>query len=56
MRRDADLELTDRIRLRLPRRHEELRDLEGRLRDETLAVEVEYADVDEPGIEKAPEG
>jgi hypothetical protein len=56
MRRDAGLELTDRIRLRLPRRHEELRNLEGRLRDETLAVQVDYADVGEPGIEKARDG
>jgi isoleucyl-tRNA synthetase len=56
MRRDAGLELTDRIRLRLPRRYEELRDLEGRLRDETLTVEVEYTDIDEPGIEKTPDG
>jgi isoleucyl-tRNA synthetase len=56
MRRDAGLELTDRIRLTLPRRHEELREHEQRLRDETLAVEIEYADVDEPGIEIAPAG
>jgi isoleucyl-tRNA synthetase len=53
MRRDAGLELTDRIRLVLPRRYDELRDFEGRLRDETLAVEVSYDDADEPRIDKA---
>ncbi len=53
MRREAGLEITDRIRLRLPRRHEELREFEGRIGDETLAVAVEFADVDEPELAKA---
>jgi isoleucyl-tRNA synthetase len=53
MRREAGLEITDRIRLRLPRRYEELGDFEKRIGEETLAVAVEFADVDEPELAKA---
>src|SRR3954451_10741867 len=53
LRREAGLEITDRIKLTLPRVYEELREYESRIADETLAVEVTYADVDRPRVEKA---
>jgi isoleucyl-tRNA synthetase len=53
LRKDAGLEITDRIKLVLPRAAEELRDYESRIADETLAVEITYADVDAPQVEKA---
>jgi isoleucyl-tRNA synthetase len=52
LRKEAGLELSDRIRLTLPRRYEELREYEERIREETLAVEVVYADVPEPEVAK----
>src|SRR4051794_15962103 len=53
LRKVAGLEITDRIKLTLPRVYEELREYESRIADETLAVEVTYADVDRPRVEKA---
>jgi isoleucyl-tRNA synthetase len=53
LRKDAGLEITDRIELTLPRSHEELREHESRIADETLAVSVDYDDVDAPQVEKA---
>jgi isoleucyl-tRNA synthetase len=53
LRRDSGLEITDRIKLVLPREFEELREYESRIADETLAVEITYADVDAPRVEKA---
>jgi isoleucyl-tRNA synthetase len=53
LRKDAGLEITDRIKLVLPREAEELRDYESRIADETLAVDISFADVDAPKVEKA---
>jgi isoleucyl-tRNA synthetase len=54
MRRDAGLELTDRIRVTLPRAHAELLEHADWIKREVLAVELE-ADgaAEEPRIEKA---
>jgi len=53
MRKDAGLELTDRIRLTLPTADEDLRDHVDWIKDEVLATEVVFADVSEPQIAKA---
>jgi isoleucyl-tRNA synthetase len=53
MRKDAGLEITDRIRLTLPHAFEELSAYEDRIREETLAVEISYDGVPEPQIVKA---
>ncbi len=52
MRKDAGLELTDRIRVRLPQSHAELLRHGDRIKDEVLAVEIETDGVSEPQIEK----
>src|SRR5919197_627413 len=52
MRRDAGLELTDRIRVRLPQSQAELLRHEGWIKDEVLAVEIESDGISEPRIEK----
>jgi len=53
MRRDAGLELTDRIRVTLPRSMEPLLEHTDWIARETLATSVELGDVDEPRIERA---
>jgi isoleucyl-tRNA synthetase len=54
MRKDAGLELTDRIRITLPRAQDSLaKEYSDWIAGETLAVAVEAGDVDEPRIEKA---
>jgi isoleucyl-tRNA synthetase len=53
MRRDAGLDIQDRIRLVLPRSMEELTPFLERLADEVLAVSVAFDDVDEPQIKRA---
>jgi isoleucyl-tRNA synthetase len=53
LRKDAGLEITDRIKLVLPEELEELRDYESRIADEVLAVEITYADVEAPEVLKA---
>jgi isoleucyl-tRNA synthetase len=53
LRREAGLEITDRIRLTLPPEYEDLREYEQRVADETLAVDVAYGDVDAPQVAKA---
>ena len=53
MRRDAGLELTDRIRVTLPRSMEPLLEHTDWIARETLATSVELGDVDEPRIELA---
>jgi isoleucyl-tRNA synthetase len=53
MRKDAGLELTDRIRVTLPRGMEPLLEHADWIAGETLAVAVEAGDVGEPQIEKA---
>jgi isoleucyl-tRNA synthetase len=54
MRKDAGLELTDRITVRLPRSFAELVELHGDwISREVLATSVELDDVDEPEIAKA---
>jgi isoleucyl-tRNA synthetase len=52
MRKDAGLELTDRIRLTLPRAAEDLLAHRDWIARETLAVEVDAGDVDEPRVDK----
>jgi hypothetical protein len=53
MRRDAGLELTDRIRLILPSDHEDLlADWVEWIKDEVLATDVATGDVSEPQITK----
>ena len=52
MRKDAGLELTDRIRVRLPESHAELLRHADWIKDEVLAVEIETDGVAEPQIEK----
>ena len=53
MRKTAGLELTDRIRVRLPREHAELEPHFGRIAQEVLAVEIELdGGAPEPAIEK----
>jgi isoleucyl-tRNA synthetase len=53
MRRDAGLDIQDRIRLVLPRSMEELTPFLERLADEVLAVSVAFDDVDEPQLDRA---
>jgi isoleucyl-tRNA synthetase len=53
MRRDAGLELTDRIVVRLPESHADLLAHAERIKDEVLAVEIETDGVAEPQIAKA---
>ena len=53
MRKDAGLELTDRIRVTLPRPDDDLLPHADWIARETLAVAVELGDVSEPRIEKA---
>jgi isoleucyl-tRNA synthetase len=53
MRKEAGLDLTDRIRLALPRDDEDLRDHVEWIKDEVLATELTFADVSEPQIAKA---
>jgi isoleucyl-tRNA synthetase len=52
-RKDAGLELTDRIRVTLPRADEDLLEHADWIARETLAVAVDVGDVDEPRIERA---
>ncbi|MDQ5821533.1 MAG: DUF5915 domain-containing protein, partial [Actinomycetota bacterium] len=52
MRKDAGLELTDRIRVTLPRAQEPLLEHADWIARETLAASVDAADVDEPKIER----
>jgi len=52
MRKDAGLELTDRIRVRLPQSQAELLRHEEWIKDEVLAVELETDGISEPQIEK----
>jgi isoleucyl-tRNA synthetase len=52
MRKDAGLELTDRIVVTLPREFEELLRHEQRIKDEVLAVEIRLDGVAEPQIAK----
>jgi len=53
MRKDAGLELSDRIVLTLPESESELLGYADRIKDETLAVRVEIADASAPSIAKA---
>jgi isoleucyl-tRNA synthetase len=53
MRKEAGLELTDRIRLALPSEYEDLRRYEERIKEETLAVSVDFGGSDEVSIAKA---
>jgi isoleucyl-tRNA synthetase len=53
MRKDGGLQLTDRIRVTLPRAQERLLEHADWIAGETLAVAVEAGDVGEPRIEKA---
>jgi isoleucyl-tRNA synthetase len=53
MRKDTGLELTDRIRVTLPRSQEGLLDHADWIARETLATSVELGDVDEPSIDRA---
>ena len=52
VRREQGLELTDRIRLTIPRADEDVLQYAGWIARETLAVAVEAGDVPEPTIEK----
>jgi isoleucyl-tRNA synthetase len=52
MRKDAGLELTDRIHLRLPNVDEDLVEHVDWIKEEVLATELVFADVGEPQIEK----
>jgi isoleucyl-tRNA synthetase len=52
MRKEAGLQLTDRIRLVLPRAEADLLEHEQRIKDEVLADGITIADVLEPQIEK----
>ena len=53
MRKDEGLELTDRIRVTLPRAQERLLEHADWIARETLATSVELGDVDEPSIDRA---
>jgi hypothetical protein len=53
MRKDAGLELTDRIVLTLPRDLEDLLRFEQRIKDEVLAVEIRLDGGSAPQIAKA---
>ena len=54
MRKDAGLELTDRVRVRLPRSCERLVELHRDwIARDVLAVEITVADVEQPEIDKA---
>ena len=53
MRKDAGLELTDRIRVTLPESARELLAYEDRIKAEVLAVEIRVDGVEAPVIEKA---
>jgi len=53
MRKDAGLELTDRIVLTLPESESELLDYAERIKQETLAVRIETDDASAPSIAKA---
>ena len=53
MRKDAGLELTDRIVLTLPEAESELLGHADRIKDETLAVRIETDDASAPSIAKA---
>jgi isoleucyl-tRNA synthetase len=52
MRKEAGLQLTDRIRLMLPQAEADLLEYEQRIKDEVLADEVAVGGVSEPQIEK----
>jgi isoleucyl-tRNA synthetase len=52
MRKDASLELTDRIRVTLPERDRDLEPYLEWIGAEVLAVEASFGDVDEPKIEQ----
>jgi isoleucyl-tRNA synthetase len=52
MRKEAGLQLTDRIRLMLPQTEADLLEYEQRIKDEVLADEVAVGGVSEPQIEK----
>jgi isoleucyl-tRNA synthetase len=52
MRKDAGLELTDRIRLTLPQAHADLLQYVDWIKQEVLATEVRTGDVAEPELEK----
>jgi isoleucyl-tRNA synthetase len=52
MRKEAGLQLTDRIRLVLPQAEADLLEYEQRIRDEVLADEISVGDVSEPQITK----
>jgi isoleucyl-tRNA synthetase len=53
MRKDAGLELSDRIVLTLPESESELLDYAERIKQETLAVRIETDDASAPSIAKA---
>jgi isoleucyl-tRNA synthetase len=53
MRKDAGLELTDRIVVTLPQSESELLRFEQRIKEETLAVRIETDDAGAPAIAKA---
>jgi isoleucyl-tRNA synthetase len=53
MRKDAGLELTDRIVVTLPRELEDVLRFEQRIKDEVLAVEIRLDGVSAPAIAKA---
>ena len=53
MRKEAGLELTDRIVLTLPKSESELLDYAERIKQETLAVRIETDDASAPSIAKA---
>jgi isoleucyl-tRNA synthetase len=53
MRKEAGLELTDRIVLTLPEAESELLDYAERIKQETLAVRIETDDASTPSIAKA---
>jgi isoleucyl-tRNA synthetase len=53
MRREAGLELTDRIVVTLPEEHAELLAHAGRIKEEVLAVEIRTDGVSEPEIARA---
>ena len=52
MRKDAGLELTDRIRVKLPESYAEVLRHADWIKDEVLAVELETDGIAEPRIEK----
>jgi isoleucyl-tRNA synthetase len=53
MRKDAGLELTDRVRVTLPKPYAELEQHGDWIAREVLAVEIRFGDVDEPQLEQA---